>query len=55
MLISEIDLVNHALGNLARERVVLKEHIECFGNSRSGGDIMRELVLHHLLLTKVSH
>jgi len=33
MLISEIDLVNNTLSDLSGERVVFKEHIECFGDS----------------------
>src|SRR5579859_6182311 len=54
MLISEINLVNHTLSNLSGERVVLKEHIEGFSDSRDGGNIMRELVLHHLMSVKLS-
>ena len=47
MLIPEIDPINDTFCNFSRERVIVKEHIECFGDSWSGRDIMRELLLHN--------
>src|SRR4051794_32376304 len=47
MLISEINLVDDTFGDFSGKRVIFKEHVERFSNSRGGIYIMWEFLFHH--------
>jgi hypothetical protein len=46
MLISEIYPIDNTLGNLARERVIIEEHIESFSDCGRRSNVMGKLFLH---------